>query len=79
MSWLTTKQGPLLPVVSPYLQNGLFERSRGQCVKDGVKSAIDGENKYDHPGANGACRWKEKRQKEKEIKQQSFVLGVFYK
>lgn len=65
MSWLTAEQRPLLPVVSPHLQNGLFERPRGQRVKDGIKSAVDGENKYDHPGADGACRWSKERQRRK--------------
>lgn len=56
MSWVTAEQRPPLPVVSPYLQNGLFERPCCQRVKDGVKGAVDRENKYDHPGADGTCR-----------------------
>lgn len=56
MSWLTVELGPFLPVVRPHLQNGLFERPCGQRVKDGVESAVDGQNKYDHPGANGTCQ-----------------------
>lgn len=53
MSLVTAEQRPPLPVVSPYLQNGLFEGPCGQRVKDGVKGAVDGQNKYDHPGADG--------------------------
>lgn len=66
MSWVTAEQWPLLPVVSPHLHDGLFERPCGQCVKDGVKSAVDGENKYDHPGTDGACPWREKRHTERK-------------
>lgn len=56
LRWVVGEQRPPLPVVSPYLQNGLFERPRGERVKDGVEGAVDGENKYDHPGANSTCR-----------------------
>lgn len=56
LRWLNDELRPPLPVVSPYLQNGFFERPRGERIKDGVKGAVDGENKYDHPGANSTCR-----------------------
>lgn len=55
MSLVAAEQRPLLPVVGPHLQNGLFERTRGERVEDGVQGAVDGENKYDHPGADGTC------------------------
>lgn len=56
MTLVAAEQRPLLPVVGPHLQNGLFERTRGERVEDGVQGAVDGENKYDHPGADGTCR-----------------------
>lgn len=72
MSLVTAQQGSPLSVVSPHLQNGLFERPSGQGVQDRVKSAIDGENKYDDPGADGACSSRGKRQRERELKRQSW-------
>lgn len=59
MWWLTAKQGPLLPVISPNLQNCFLERSRSKSVKDGVEGAVDGENEYDDPGADCTCKEKE--------------------
>lgn len=56
MSLVAAEQRPLLPVVGPHLQNGLFERTCGERVEDGVQGAVDGENKYDHPGADSTCR-----------------------
>lgn len=52
---LAAEQRPPLPVVRPHLQDGLFERTRGERVKDGVQGAVDGQNEYDHPGADGTC------------------------
>lgn len=54
MNGVSAEQRSLLSVVCPYLQNGLFERPCGQRVEDGVQGAVNGENKYDHPGADGA-------------------------
>lgn len=55
VSLLAAEQRPPLPVVRPHLQDGLFERTRGECVEDGVQGAVDGQNEYDHPGADGTC------------------------
>lgn len=65
LSWVTAEQRPPLPVVGPHLQDGLFERPRGQSVKDGVKGAVDGQNKYDHPGADGTCRERKDTERKK--------------
>lgn len=53
MTLLAVEQRPPLPVVCPHLQDSLFERTRGERVEDGVQGTIDGQNEYDHPGANG--------------------------
>ncbi len=63
MSSVPAEQRPPLSVVSPHLQDGFFERPRGQRVKDWVKGAVDGENKYNDPGADGTCQ--ERRDKER--------------
>lgn len=65
VSWVAAEQRPLLPVVSPHLQNGLFEGPRGQGVKDGVEGAVDGQDEYDHPRADGACRGRKGAQRKK--------------
>lgn len=52
---VAAQQRPPLPVVGPHLQNGLFERPRGQRVKDRVQGTVDGQDEYDHPGADGTC------------------------
>lgn len=64
MRRVTTEQRSLLPVVSPHLQNGLFERPRGEGVEDGVQGTVDGENEYYDPRADGSCapRGSEKRE-----------------
>lgn len=56
MRAVTAEQGPPLPVVSPDLQDGVFERPCGERVQDGVEGTVNGENEYDHPGADGTCR-----------------------
>lgn len=53
---LAAEQRPPLPVVGPHLQDGLLERTGGERVEDGVEGAVDGQNEYDHPGADGTCR-----------------------
>lgn len=54
MSRMTTEQRPPLPVVGPHLQDGLFEWPCGQRVQDRVKGTVNGENKNNHPGTDGA-------------------------
>lgn len=56
---LAAEQRPPLPIVRPHLQDGLFERTRGERVEDGVQGAVDRQNEYDHPGAYGTCRQEE--------------------
>lgn len=56
---LAAEQRPPLPVVGPHLQDGLFERTCGERVEDGVEGAVDRQNEYDHPGAYGTCRQEE--------------------
>lgn len=75
MSGVTAEQRPPLPVVSPYLHNCLFERPCGQRVKDGVEGAVDGQNKYDDPGADGPCR--ERRERVKMKKKTELVNKMF--
>lgn len=65
MRRMAAKLRPPLPVVGPYLQNGLFKRPRCQRVKDGVKGTVDGEDKYDHPGANGTYGQTEEQREER--------------
>lgn len=53
LTLLVAEHRPPLPVVGPHLQDGLFERTRGERVKDWVQGAVDRQNEYDHPGADG--------------------------
>lgn len=56
MDGVTGHRWPPLLIVGPHLHQRLLEGTGGQRVKDGVEGAVNGQDEYDHPRGNGACR-----------------------